>query len=225
MEDSDGDSGSKKSPDKWKSDIKKAAKAMGVKISDKDVDGIASLIKNESGGDPKIQQQIQDQNSGGNEAQGLLQYVPSTFKNYAVKGHDNIHSGYDQLLAFFNNKNWQRDYNPNGGWSPTGGRVKGRGGGYGAGYNMDNLSSTISNNLAIPQWDSNIPNTTIGDLGNSQNQSQSSSTTNNNDNRTFNVSVNVKGTNESTTVANMATTKIEKLLGSPDQFSNQYLRK
>ena len=86
---------------------------MGVKISDKDVDGIVSLIQNESGGDPKIQQQIQDINSGGNEAQGLLQYVPSTFENYAVKGHDNIYSGYDQLLAFFNNKNWKQDYNHN----------------------------------------------------------------------------------------------------------------
>lgn len=119
----------KKSPDKWKDDIKKAAKAMGVKLTESDVNGIASLIKNESGGDPKIQQQIQDVNSGGNEAQGLLQYVPSTFDAYKVKGHDDIHNGYDQLLAFFNNKNWKQDYNPNGGWGPTGGKRKGGGGG------------------------------------------------------------------------------------------------
>lgn len=119
----------KKSPDAWKAEIKKAAKAMGIDISDSDVNGIASLIKNESGGDPKIQQQIQDVNSGGNEAQGLLQYVPSTFDAYKVKGHDDIHNGYDQLLAFFNNKNWKQDYNPNGGWGPTGGKRKGGGGG------------------------------------------------------------------------------------------------
>lgn len=119
----------KKSPEEWKDDIRKAAKAMGVNISESDVNGIASLIKNESGGDPKIQQQIQDVNSGGNEAQGLLQYVPSTFDAYKVKGHDDIHNGYDQLLAFFNNKNWKQDYNPNGGWGPTGGKRKGGGGG------------------------------------------------------------------------------------------------
>lgn len=119
----------KKSPEEWKDDIRKAAKAMGVNVSESDVNGIASLIKNESGGDPKIQQQIQDVNSGGNEAQGLLQYVPSTFDAYKVKGHDDIHNGYDQLLAFFNNKNWKQDYNPNGGWGPTGGKRKGGGGG------------------------------------------------------------------------------------------------
>ncbi|MBF7028936.1 peptidoglycan DD-metalloendopeptidase family protein [Staphylococcus kloosii] len=120
--------GGKKSASKWKSDIRKAAKEMGVSVSKSDVNGIASLINAESGGDPKITQQIQDINSGGNEAQGLLQYVPSTFKAYAKKGHTNIKSGYDQLLAFFNNKNWKSDYNPNGGWGPTGARKFATGG-------------------------------------------------------------------------------------------------
>jgi tape measure domain-containing protein len=120
--------GGKKSASKWKSDIRKAAKEMGVSVSKNDVNGIASLINAESGGDPKITQQIQDINSGGNEAQGLLQYVPSTFKAYAKKGHTNIKSGYDQLLAFFNNKNWKSDYNPNGGWGPTSARKFATGG-------------------------------------------------------------------------------------------------
>ncbi|MGS5040701.1 hypothetical protein ACVDHH_04785 [Staphylococcus saprophyticus] len=35
--------------------------------------------------------------------------MPSTFKSYAVKGHGNITSGYDQLLAFFNNSNWRKN--------------------------------------------------------------------------------------------------------------------
>ena len=120
--------GGSKSASKWKSDIRKAAKEMGVSVSKGDVNGIASLINAESGGDPKITQQIQDINSGGNEVQGLLQYVPSTFKAYAKKGHTNIKSGYDQLLAFFNNKNWKSDYNPNGGWGPTGARKFATGG-------------------------------------------------------------------------------------------------
>lgn len=40
-----------------------------------------------------------------------------------MKGHGNIYSGYDQLLAFFNNKTWRRDL-PYGrrGWGPRGGR-------------------------------------------------------------------------------------------------------
>lgn len=117
-----GKGGKAKAASAWKSDIRRAAKQMKINISNGDVNGIASLINAESSGNPRISQQIHDVNSGGNEAQGLLQYVPSTFKNYAVRGHKNIYSGYDQLLAFFNNSNWKRDYNPNGGWGPSGHR-------------------------------------------------------------------------------------------------------
>src|SRR5699024_7017133 len=49
-------------------------------------------------------------------------------RNYAIKGHKNIKSGYDQLLAFFNNKYWRSQFNPNGGWSPTGPRRFAHGG-------------------------------------------------------------------------------------------------
>ena len=125
-----GGGSAKKSASKWKSDIRKAAKEMGVSVSKGDVNGIASLINAESGGDAGVTQNpaLKDGNSGANLAQGLLQYVPSTFKAYAKKGHTNIKSGYDQLLAFFNNKNWKSDYNPNGGWGPTGARKFATGG-------------------------------------------------------------------------------------------------
>src|SRR5699024_3571445 len=48
---------------------------------------------------------------------------------YAVKGHKKIKSGYDQLHAFFNNKNRRKDL-PYGksGWSPTGRRRYAHGG-------------------------------------------------------------------------------------------------
>lgn len=119
-----------KSAKKWSGDIKKAASEMNVKLRGNDLNNIISLIHNESGGNAGVTQgNIGDINNiNGTPAQGLLQYVPSTFKNYAVKGHGNIKNGYDQLLAFFNNKNWRTQFNPNGGWSPTGPRKYENGG-------------------------------------------------------------------------------------------------
>lgn len=117
-----GDAGDKaKSPQEWADDIRKAAKAMGVNVSDEDVKKIISMIAGESGGNPAAKQQISDYNSAhGTPAQGLLQFVPSTFKTFAVPGHTNIYSGYDQLLALFNDSNWERDIHYGGGWGPTG---------------------------------------------------------------------------------------------------------
>lgn len=114
-----------KSASKWKSDIKRAAKQMKVNLSGKELNGIVSQIQRESNGNAGVTQgNIGDiNNAKGTPAQGLLQYVPSTFKSYAVKGHKNIKNGYDQLLAFFNNSNWRRDL-PYGksGWGPSGSR-------------------------------------------------------------------------------------------------------
>lgn len=115
--------GGKKKPSAWGSTIDKAAKKMGVKLSGSQRKGIIAQIARESNGDAGVTQgNIGDINNlRGTPAQGLLQYVPSTFKAYATKGHKNIKSGYDQLLAFFNNSNWARDlaYGKSG-WGPTG---------------------------------------------------------------------------------------------------------
>ncbi|MDW4519849.1 peptidoglycan DD-metalloendopeptidase family protein [Staphylococcus saprophyticus] len=114
-----------KSASKWKSDIKRAAKQMKVNLSGRELNGIIAQIQRESNGNAGVTQgNIGDINNlRGTPAQGLLQYVPSTFKSYAVKGHKNIKNGYDQLLAFFNNSNWKRDL-PYGksGWGPSGSR-------------------------------------------------------------------------------------------------------
>lgn len=91
----------------WRSKIKKAAKAMGQNVSDKQVNTILKLIQNESGGDQAIKGI--DDGDGTGAAMGLMQYKKSTFANYAVKGHKDITNGYDQLLAFFNNSNWSSD--------------------------------------------------------------------------------------------------------------------
>ncbi|GAY74355.1 peptidoglycan DD-metalloendopeptidase family protein [Lentilactobacillus kosonis] len=86
--------------------IRKAAEAMHVDPSDAYIKLLQAVIQSESGG-RNVVQQIHDVNSGGNEARGILQYTPPTFKAYAMKGHTNIMNPYDQLLAFFNNSAWK----------------------------------------------------------------------------------------------------------------------
>ncbi|PTE37247.1 hypothetical protein BUZ00_03215 [Staphylococcus gallinarum] len=114
-----------KAASKWAPDIKRAAKQMKVNLSSSELKGIIAQIQRESNGNAGVTQgNIGDINNlRGTPAQGLLQYLPSTFKSYAVKGHKNIKNGYDQLLAFFNNSNWRRDL-PYGksGWGPSGSR-------------------------------------------------------------------------------------------------------
>lgn len=86
--------------------IKKAAAAMHVDPSESFIKKLQATIQSESGG-RNVVQQIHDVNSGGNEARGILQYTPGTFRAFAMPGHGNIMSPYDQLLAFFNNSDWE----------------------------------------------------------------------------------------------------------------------
>ena len=111
-------------PEGWRDIIKKAAKASGVMVTDSQVNTIIAMIKAESGGDQTAIQQISDINSAnGDPAKGLLQFTTRTFNAYAVPGHTNILSGYDQLLALFNDSNWQNDLHV-GGWGPTGKAIR-----------------------------------------------------------------------------------------------------
>lgn len=116
----------------WRGQIQKAAAVMRESLSGYELNGIIAQIQRESGGNQKITQSslVRDINTAsGNPARGLLQYIPQTFNAYKMKGANNIYSGYDQLLAFFNNKTWRRDL-PYGkrGWSPRGGRKYATGG-------------------------------------------------------------------------------------------------
>lgn len=99
--------------------IRDAAKAMHVNPSRQFIKNLQTVIQNESGG-RNIIQQITDVNSGGNEARGILQFTPQTFKAFAVKGHTNIMNPYDQLLAFFNNSDWRNSI----GWTNIWGNRK-----------------------------------------------------------------------------------------------------
>src|SRR5699024_7169328 len=118
----------------WIGQIKKASTFMNAQANGKEIGGILKQIQRESGGNQGITQSssVVDINTlSGNPAKGLLQYIPQTFRAYAMKGYGNIMNGYHQLLALFNNSNWRRDL-PYGkrGWGPTGHRRYKRGTNY-----------------------------------------------------------------------------------------------
>ena len=118
--------------ERWRPVILRAAAMMGEKVTAAEVNGILAQIKRESGGNEKIIQSraVWDVNwQNNNPARGLLQYIPQTFRAYAVPGYNNIYNGFHQLLAFFNNRTWRRDL-PYGrrGWGPRGGRKFATGG-------------------------------------------------------------------------------------------------
>lgn len=112
--------------ERWRSVIKHAARMLHTDLKDWQINNMLKQIQTESGGNPNIVQTVWDINmANGNPAQGLLQFIPQTFKAWAVPGHTNIHSGLDQILAAIRRLNamgtW--DYIGHGhGWS-TGGHV------------------------------------------------------------------------------------------------------
>lgn len=99
--------------------IEAAAKKMKVTLPSGFAEKLMQVIMNESG-NRSIIQQIQDINSGGNEARGILQYTPTTFAAYAMPGYTNIMNPYHQLLAFFNNSDWKNSI----GWANIWGTTK-----------------------------------------------------------------------------------------------------
>jgi len=91
--------------------ILKAAAVMGVHPSESFISMLQGVIQSESGG-RNVVQTVQDMNSGGNEAAGILQYTPGTFNAFAMPGHNNRMNPFDELLAFFNNSDWQSSIGP-----------------------------------------------------------------------------------------------------------------
>ena len=65
--------------ERWRPMVIQALKRNGFDPSRRNQDLMLAQIRSESGGNPSILQQIQDVNSGGNEAMGLLQIIPGTF--------------------------------------------------------------------------------------------------------------------------------------------------
>ncbi|MFK5705995.1 tape measure protein [Ligilactobacillus sp. LYQ139] len=115
----------------WREVIHHAEHLMHVHLSENQVSRLLRQIQTESGGNPHIRQQITDINSiEGHPAQGLLQFIPSTFNAWAMPGHHNIMSGLDQIMAAINCLNhggeggWGNIGNGHGWW--TGGEVWGK---------------------------------------------------------------------------------------------------
>lgn len=112
--------------ERWRPTIKRAASMLHVDLKDWQINNLLKQIQTESGGNPKIRQQIWDINmANGTPAQGLLQFVPSTFNSYAVAGHTDIYNGLDQILAAIRRLNAMGTWNYIGkghGWA-TGGHV------------------------------------------------------------------------------------------------------
>lgn len=101
----------------WTPVIKSAARMMHVSLSAGQIGKLLRQIQTESGGNEKISQQISDINSAeGHPAQGLLQFIPSTFNTWALPGHHNILSGFDQIMAAINALN----HGGEGGWGNIG---------------------------------------------------------------------------------------------------------
>ena len=101
--------------------IRAAAAKMHVAISGGDISHIMNVIKHESGGNARAINNWDINAKHGDPSKGILQFISSTFRKYAVAGHTNIYSPFDQLLAMFNDTTWRSDLTL-GGWGPTGGR-------------------------------------------------------------------------------------------------------
>ena len=134
----------------WIPFIHKAAGFFGDTLTANELARVLQQIRNESGGNQSVTQSsaVWDINmANGNPARGLLQYIPSTFNAYKVKGYGNIYDGYHQLLAFFNNSKWRQNLPQLGerrGWSPRGARRMADGGLVKGGSNLNAIIGEAS---------------------------------------------------------------------------------
>ena len=106
---------------RWGETIKQVAAEMHADVTGTDIAKILSMIKGESGGNPKAVQPGSDPDGDGSgPAMGLLQFKRGTYKAYTMGG--SIMGGTNQLRALFNDSNWKNDIHFGAGWGPTGHR-------------------------------------------------------------------------------------------------------
>lgn len=106
---------------RWGETIKQVAAEMHADVTGTDIAKILSMIKGESGGNPKAVQPGSDPDGDGSgPAMGLLQFKRGTYRAYTMGG--SIMGGTNQLRALFNDSNWKNDIHFGAGWGPTGHR-------------------------------------------------------------------------------------------------------
>lgn len=106
----------------WTEAVKHAAKVMNVNLDQNGLSAVLRRINQESGGSETVTNNWDSNAQAGHPSTGLLQYIQSTFDKWKVQGYEDIHKGFHQLLAMFNDSNWLADISHAGGWSPTGTR-------------------------------------------------------------------------------------------------------
>ena len=106
----------------WTEAIKHAAKMMNVNLDQNGLNAVLRRINQESGGSETVTNNWDSNARAGHPSTGLLQYIQPTFDKWKVQGYEDIHKGFHQLLALFNDSNWLADISVAGGWDPTGTR-------------------------------------------------------------------------------------------------------
>lgn len=106
----------------WTEAIKHAAKIMNVNLDQNGLNAVLRRINQESGGSETVTNNWDSNARAGHPSTGLLQYIQPTFDKWKVQGYEDIHKGFHQLLALFNDSNWLADISVAGGWGPTGTR-------------------------------------------------------------------------------------------------------
>lgn len=109
MVESMGGSGKAMPAKAYGSMIRAAAAYMHQSINDFNVDMIERIIANESGGNPRAINLTDNNAAAGHPSKGILQYIDSTFRYYAMPGFTDIWNPLHQLIALFNDATWRTD--------------------------------------------------------------------------------------------------------------------
>ena len=85
--------------EQWRGRVIEALKREGFDPSERNQQLMLAQMQTESGGNPNIVQGVQDVNSGGNEAVGLMQVIPGTFATYRNPDLPNDRTNPDASLS------------------------------------------------------------------------------------------------------------------------------